>query len=190
MKYKILIISFLFVLTGCVNIPIFNDNNKVLEKKIDSQIINDNYAVTGVVKFNIQDRNISSRFKFIRKNEKEKINFLDMFNSEIVSFGIKDNNINVENNKKNKKSEELKKIVNRPIFKKIFINFSSILSQNLKYPKYIERYENGLYKIIRNESFLVYYLSYNTKKLPKNINVEYLNILFNIRINSWEFIKE
>ena len=63
MKYKILIISFLFVLTGCVNIPIFNDNNKVLEKKIDSQIINDNYAVTGVVKFNIQDRNISSRFK-------------------------------------------------------------------------------------------------------------------------------
>ena len=33
MKFKVLTISFFLVLTGCANIPIFDDNNVVLDKK-------------------------------------------------------------------------------------------------------------------------------------------------------------
>ena len=189
MKFKVLTIIIFLVLTGCANIPIFDNNNAALDKKKEPLIINDNYLITGIVKFNIQDKNISSRFKFIRKNGKDKITLLDIFNNNIVSFNIVDNIVNIEDNKKNKKSKELKKLVNRPIFKNIFINFSGIINQNLKYPKYIEKYENGLFKIIKNESFLIHYLSYDQNKLIKNINIEYLNIIFNLRINNWEFIR-
>ena len=53
-------------------------NNAALDKK-EPLVINDNYLITGIVKFNIQDKNISSRFKFIRKNGKDKNNVIRYF---------------------------------------------------------------------------------------------------------------
>ena len=187
MKFKVLIISFFLILSGCANISIFDNNNILLGKKKEIHKFNNNYSVTGVVKFKIQDKNFSSRFEFLRKNREDKIRLLDIFNNNIVSFNIEENFITIQDYKKNKKTDELKKIVNRPIFKNIFINFSDILSQNIQNPTYTEKYKNGLYKQISNNDFVIYYISYNKKNLVTKIKIEYLKIVFNLKISNWKF---
>ena len=79
--------------------------------------------------------------------------------------------------------------MNRKVFKKIILNFSSILTGKIDNNLYLEKYENGLYKIIKNNNYAVYYKMYNSKSLPVIMKVDFFNILFDLKIVNWNINK-
>ena len=83
----------------------------------------------------------------------------------------------------------MKEILNRKVFKKIILNFSSILTGKIDNNLHLEKYENGLYKIIKNNNYSVYYKMYNRESLPVIMKVDFFNILFDLKIVNWNVNK-
>ncbi len=179
------------ITTGCTTLNIFtvNDSSSNNLKKNISNINNDNFSAKGVVKFEVKNQKISSRFNFIKNKSYEEIVFLDIFNNSIISFEIKSNKILIKESKKEINSESLKEILNRKVFKNIILNFSSILTGKIENNLYLEKYENGLYKIIKNNNYSVYYKMYNIESLPVIMKVDFFNILFDLKIVNWNLNK-
>ena len=192
MKYNIIIFFFAVITTGCTTLNIFADNDSInsnnLHKNV-SKINYENFSTKGVVKFEIKNQKISSRFNFIKNESYEEIIFLDIFNNSIISFEIKSNEILIKESQKEINSESLKEILNRKVFKKIILNFSSILTGKIDNNLYLEKYENGLYKIIKNNNYSVYYKMYNSELLPVIMKVDFFNVLFDLKIVNWNINK-
>ena len=192
MKYNIIIFFFAVITTGCTTLNIFNDNDSINSNNLNKNVSNinyDNFSAQGVVKFEVKNQKISSRFNFIKNKSYEEIVFLDIFNNSIISFEIKSNEILIKESQKKINSESLKEILNRKVFKKIILNFSSILTGKIDNNLYLEKYENGLYKIIKNNNYAVYYKMYNSKSLPVIMKVDFFNILFDLKIVNWNVNK-
>ena len=192
MKYNIIIFFFVVITSGCTTLNIFTDNDSINSNNLNknvSKINYENFSAKGVVKFEVKNQKISSRFNFIKNKSYEEIVFLDLFNNSIISFEIKSNEILIKESQKEINSESLKEILNRKVFKKIILNFSSILTGKIDNNLYLEKYENGLYKIIKNNNYAVYYKMYNSKSLPVIMKVDFFNILFDLKIVNWNINK-
>ena len=192
MKYNIIIFFFVVITTGCTTLNIFTKNDSINSNNLKKNVSNinyDNFSAQGVVKFEVKNQKISSRFNFIKNKSYEEIVFLDIFNNSIISFEIKSNEILIKESQKKINSESLKEILNRKVFKKIILNFSSILTGKIDNNLYLEKYENGLYKIIKNNNYAVYYKMYNSKSLPVIMKVDFFNILFDLKIVNWNINK-
>ena len=192
MKYNIIIFFFVVITTGCTTLNIFTDNDSINSNNLNKNVSKINYekfSAKGVVKFEVKNQKISSRFSFIKNKSYEEIVFLDIFNNSIISFEIKSNEILIKESQKEINSESLKEILNRKVFKKIILNFSSILTGKIDNNLYLEKYENGLYKIIKNNNYAVYYKMYNSKSLPVIMKVDFFNILFDLKIVNWNINK-
>ena len=192
MKYNITILFFLVIIPGCTTLDIFTRSDSInsnVLKKNESNINYDNFTAKGIVKFKVKNKKISSRFNFIKNKSYEEIVFLDVFNNSIISFEIKKNEILLKESQKEINSESLEEILNRKVFKKIILNFSSILTGKIDNNLYLEKYENGLYKIIKNNNYAVYYKMYNSKSLPVIMKVDFFNILFDLKIVNWNINK-
>jgi hypothetical protein len=63
------------------------------------------------------------------------------------------------------------------------------LTGSINNPTFIKRYENGLFKNIRNKNYEVFYDNYNNKNLPIVMRINFLNINFNLKIKKWELLK-
>ena len=187
MKFKLILIIFIS-LTGCQSIQIFKEKPPVEEKKIEN-VFYENFSAKGVVKFYAKNKNVSSRFKFIKNKDDERIEFLDVFNNVIVTFQVDEKNIEILDGSKKLNSESLEKIVNRPYFKKIILNFSNILTGRTESAEVIKKYSNGLFEFIKNEKYSIYYKMYNKDHLPVNMKINFLNILFDLKIVNWTLIK-
>ena len=187
MKFKLIFIMFIS-LTGCQSIQIFKPEQKVEEKKVENVFYED-FSAKGVVKFYAKNRNVSSRFKFIKNKNDEKIEFLDVFNNVIVTFKINKENIEILDGSKKLNSKSLEKIINKPYFKKIILNFSNILTGKTKSAEVIKQYDNGLFEFIKNDKYSIYYKMYNKDFLPVNMKINFLNILFDLKIINWTLIK-
>ena len=188
MKYNIIIFFFAVITSGCTTLNIFTDNDSINSNNLNknvSKINYENFSAKGVVKFEVKNQKISSRFNFIKNKSYEEIVFLDIFNNSIISFEIKSNEILIKESQKEINSESLKEILNRKVFKKIILNFSSILTGKIDNNLYLEKYENGLYKIIKNNNYSVYYKMYNSELLPVIMKVDFFNILFDLKIVNW-----
>jgi hypothetical protein len=112
-----------------------------------------------------------------------------MFNSKIISLEINNNEINVINVKKDKNAKALEKIMNRDTFKKIILNLSGILTGDIGNIVHSERYKSGLYKILRNPDFEVFYKKYDNNLMPTNMIIDLFNISFEIKIAEWKLIE-
>ena len=192
MKYNIIIFFFAVITTGCTTLNIFNDNDSINSNNLNknvSKINYENFSAKGIVKFEVKNQKISSRFNFIKNKSYEEIVFLDIFNNSIISFEIKSNEILIKESQKEINSESLKEILNRKVFKKIILNFSSILTGKIDNNLYLEKYENGLYKIIKNNNYSVYYKMYNSELLPVIMKVDFFNVLFDLKIVNWSINK-
>ena len=192
MKYNIIIFFFVVITTGCATLNIFTDNDSINRNNLNknvSKINYENFSAKGVVKFEVKNQKISSRFNFIKNKSYEEIVFLDIFNNSIISFEIKSNQILIKESQKEINSESLKEILNRKVFKKIILNFSSILTGKIDNNLYLEKYENGLYKIIKNNNYSVYYKMYNSELLPVIMKVDFFNVLFDLKIVNWSINK-
>tara|TARA_B100001093_G_scaffold92891_1_gene85040 strand:- start:4 stop:582 length:579 start_codon:yes stop_codon:yes gene_type:complete len=192
MKYNIIIFFFVVITTGCTTLNIFTDNDSINSNNLNknvSKINYENFSAKGVVKFEVKNQKISSRFNFIKNKSYEEIVFLDIFNNSIISFEIKSNEILIKESQKEINSESLKEILNRKVFKKIILNFSSILTGEIDNNLYLEKYENGLYKIIKNNNYSVYYKMYNSELLPVIMKVDFFNVLFDLKIVNWSINK-
>ena len=192
MKYNIIIFFFVVITTGCTTLNIFTDNDSINSNNLNknvSKINYENFSAKGVVKFEVKNQKISSRFNFIKNKSYEEIVFLDIFNNSIISFEIKSNEILIKESQKEINSESLKEILNRKVFKKIILNFSSILTGKIDNNLYLEKYENGLYKIIKNNNYSVYYKMYNSELLPVIMKVDFFNVLFDLKIVNWSINK-
>ena len=192
MKYNIIIFFFAVIITGCTTLNIFTDNDSINSNNLNknvSKINYENFSAKGVVKFEVKNQKISSRFNFIKNKSYEEIVFLDIFNNSIISFEIKSNEILIKESQKEINSESLKEILNRKVFKKIILNFSSILTGKIDNNLYLEKYENGLYKIIKNNNYSVYYKMYNSELLPVIMKVDFFNVLFDLKIVNWNINK-
>ena len=192
MKYNIIIFFFAVITTGCTTLNIFTDNDSINSNNLNenvSKINYENFSAKGVVKFEVKNQKISSRFNFIKNKSYEEIVFLDIFNNSIISFEIKSNEILIKESQKEINSESLKEILNRKVFKKIILNFSSILTGKIDNNLYLEKYENGLYKIIKNNNYSVYYKMYNSELLPVIMKVDFFNVLFDLKIVNWSINK-
>lgn len=192
MKYNIIILFFLVIIPGCTSLDIFTRNDSINSntlKKNGGNINYDNFTAKGIVKFEVKNKKISSRFNFIKNKSYEEIVLLDVFNNSIISFEIKKNEILVKESQKGINSESLKEILNRKVFKKIILNFSSILTGKIDNNLHLEKYENGLYKIIKNNNYSVYYKMYNRESLPVIMKVDFFNILFDLKIVNWNVNK-
>ena len=192
MKYNIIILFFLVIIPGCTSLDIFTRNDSINSntlKKNGGNINYDNFTAKGIVKFEVKNKKISSRFNFIKNKSYEEIVLLDVFNNSIISFEIKKNEILVKESQKGINSESLKEILNRKVFKKIILNFSSILTGKIDNNLHLEKYENGLYKIIKNNNYSVYYKMYNSDSLPVIMKVDFFNILFDLKIVNWNVNK-
>ena len=192
MKYKFILLFFFIIIAGCSSldkitkkIPI--ENAKV--KKNFEQPVFENYIAKGIVKFETKNQKISSRFNFKKSKTVEEIEFLNIFNNPLISFEIKKNEIIVKKSKKNINSEAIQEVLNREVFKKIILNFSSILTGKIKNVMQYEKYENGLYKSIRNENYAVFYKMYNDKFLPVMMSVDFFSISFDLKIINWDTIE-
>ena len=141
------------------------------------------------IKFYVDEKKISSRFNFIKNNNIEEIEFLDLFNNVIATFEIEKSSIEIKNYEKNLNSEALQKIINRPIFKNIITNFSNILMCKENSLADSERYNNGLLRKIKNENYVVTYITYNKNSLPVVMNIDFFNINFDLKIINWKIIK-
>ena len=189
MKFSFIIIFFSIILSGCSTMDILKSKKN---KEVSWNLINisyDNFIVNGVIKFSVKNQKISSRFNYIKNKNEETIEFIDLFNNKIVSFLIKKEAIQIKETKRNINSNDLEKIINKDIFKKVIINFSNILTGSINNPTFVKRYENGLYKNIRNKNYEVFYDSYNNKNLPTVMRINFLNINFNLKIKKWELLK-
>ena len=192
MKYNIIIFFFVVITTGCTTLNIFTDNDSINSNNLNKNVSKINYekfSAKGVVKFEVKNQKISSRFSFIKNKSYEEIVFLDIFNNSIISFEIKSNEILIKESQKEINSESLKEILNRKVFKKIILNFSSILTGKIDNNLYLEKYENGLYKIIKNNNYSVYYKMYNSELLPVIMKVDFFNVLFDLKIVNWSINK-
>ena len=180
------------IIPGCATLDIITRNDSINSnnlKKNEKNINYDNFTAKGIVKFEVKNKKISSRFNFIKNKSYEEIIFLDAFNNSIISFEIKTNEIIVKESQKEINSESLKEILNRKVFKKIILNFSSILTGKIDNNLYLEKYKNGLYKVIKNNNYAVLYKMYNSKSLPVIMKVDFFNILFDLKIVNWNINK-
>ena len=189
MKYNIIILSCLLIIGGCSNIKLSKEEISTKENSYLENTLYENFIASGIVKFYVEDKKISSRFNFIKNKKNEEIEFLDLFNNVIVTFEIENNGIEIKNYKKNVNSEALKKIINRPIFKNIIINFANILMGNKESAILVEKYNNGLLKKIKNDTYIVNYKVYNNNLLPVVIGIDFFNIDFDLKILNWKIIK-
>ena len=187
MKYKVILLSFIFIiLGGCVNLEVKEKNNLVSKIVYKKNNFYKKYKATGVIKFKLKENKISSRFNYTKDNDSEVIEFLDFFNNTIIAFEINPGIIKIKNSKKNVNSQALKEIINRPTFKNIIENFSGILSGNIKDKYSIISYKNGLYEKIKTVEYEIDYKDYNEKFLPTYLEINFSKILFSIKISKWE----
>lgn len=190
MKYsKLLLLSFSLIIVGCSGTNLFQKKFFAKEDIKKENISYERFIATGVVKFYVDEKKISSRFNFIKNNNIEEIEFLDLFNNVIATFEIEKSSIEIKNYEKNLNSEALQKIINRPIFKNIIINFSNILMCKENSLVDSERYNNGLLRKIKNENYVVTYITYNKNSLPVVMNIDFFNINFDLKIINWKIIK-
>ena len=190
MKYKVILLSFIFIgLSGCVNLEVSEKNNSVDEVLHKKNNLYEEYKVTGVIKFKQKENNISSRFNYKKDKNSETIEFLDFFNNIIIAFEVTPGIIKIKNAKKNINSQALKEIINRPIFKNIIVNFSGILSGNIKDKDSVVEYKNGLYETIKTSEYKIDYKAYNEMSLPTHLEINFSKILFSIKISNWELKK-
>jgi len=54
----------------------------------------------------------------------------------------------------------------------------------------IRKYDNGLYELIKNEKYSIYYKMYNKDFLPVNMKIDFLNIIFDLKILNWTIIEK
>jgi len=190
MKYKVILLSFIFIsLGGCANLEVREKNNPVGEIVYKENNFYKKYKATGDIKFKLKENKVSSRFNYTKDNDSETIEFLDFFNNIIVAFEINPGIIKIKNSKKNINSQALKEIINRPIFKNIIVNFSGILSGNIKDKDSIVSYKNGLYEKIKTSEYEIDYKAYNEMLLPTYLEINFSKILFSIKISNWELKK-
>ena len=190
MKYKVILLSFIFIgLTGCANLEVSKKNNSAGEIIYKKNNFYKKYKATGVIKFKLKENKISSRFNYKKNNDSETIEFLDFFNNTIIAFEVTPGVIKIKNAKKNINSQALKEIINRPIFKNIIVNFSGILSGDIKDKDSIISYKNGLYEKIKTSEYEIDYKTYNDMLLPTHLEVNFSKILFSIKISNWELKK-
>tara|TARA_B100000767_G_scaffold274179_2_gene306377 strand:- start:831 stop:1433 length:603 start_codon:yes stop_codon:yes gene_type:complete len=189
MKYNTIIFFCALVISGCSNTKLFQEEISTNENSYKENISHENFIVTGTVKFSVEEKKISSRFSFIKNKKKEEIEFLDLFNNVIVAFEIKKNGIEIKNYKNNVNSDALEKLINRPIFKNIIINFSNILMANRNEVISVKKYKNGLLREIKNETYVVAYKVYNKEFLPVIMEIDFFNISFDLKILNWKIIK-
>ena len=52
-----------------------------------------------------------------------------------------------------------------------------------------EKYNNGLYRKIKNENYVVTYKKYNEDFLPVIMNIDFFNINFDLKIINWKIIE-
>ena len=189
MKYKFLLLFFSIIIAGCSSLDKITKKIPIENTKIQKNIsysVYENYIAKGIVKFQTKNQKISSRFNFKKSKTAEEIEFLNIFNNPLISFEIKKNEIIVKKSKKNINSEAIQEVLNREVFKKIILNFSSILTGKIKNVMQYEKYENGLYKSIRNENYAVFYKMYNDKFLPVMMSVDFFSISFDLKIINWD----
>ena len=189
MKYNTIIFFCALVISGCSNTKLFQEEIPTNENSYKENISHENFIATGTVKFSVEEKKISSRFSFIKNKKKEEIEFLDLFNNVIVAFEIKKNGIEIKNYKNNVNSDALEKLINRPIFKNIIINFSNILMANRNEVISVKKYKNGLLREIKNETYVVAYKVYNKEFLPVIMEIDFFNISFDLKILNWKIIK-
>lgn len=189
MKYNTIIFFCALVISGCSNTKLFQEEISTNENSYKENISHENFIATGTVKFSVEEKKISSRFSFIKNKKKEEIEFLDLFNNVIVAFEIKKNGIEIKNYKNNVNSDALEKLINRPIFKNIIINFSNILMANRNEVISVKKYKNGLLREIKNETYVVAYKVYNKEFLPVIMEIDFFNISFDLKILNWKIIK-
>ena len=189
MKYNTIIFFCALVISGCSNTKLFQEEISTNENSYKENISHENFIVTGTVKFSVEEKKISTRFNFIKNKKKEEIEFLDLFNNVIVAFEIKKNGIEIKNYKNNVNSDALEKLINRPIFKNIIINFSNILMANRNEVISVKKYKNGLLREIKNETYVVAYKVYNKEFLPVIMEIDFFNISFDLKILNWKIIK-
>ena len=189
MKYKFLLLFFSIIIAGCSSLDKITKKIPIENTKIQKKItfpVYENYIAKGTVKFQTKNQKISSRFNFKKSKTGEEIEFLNIFNNPLISFEIKKNEIIVKKSKKNINSEAIQEVLNREVFKKIILNFSSILTGKIKNVMQYKKYENGLYKLIRNENYTVFYKMYNDKFLPVMMSVDFFSISFDLKIINWD----
>tara|TARA_A100000164_G_scaffold239670_1_gene212983 strand:- start:137 stop:715 length:579 start_codon:yes stop_codon:yes gene_type:complete len=189
MKYKFILLFFSIIIAGCSSLDKITKKIPIENAKIQknfAQPVFENYIAKGIVKFETQNQKISSRFNFKKSKAAEEIEFLNIFNNPLISFEIKKDEIVVKKSKKNINSEAIQEVLNREVFKKIILNFSSILTGKIKNVMQYEKYENGLYKLIRNENYTVFYKMYNDKFLPVIMSVDFFSISFDLKIINWD----
>ena len=192
MKYKFLFLFFSIIISGCSSLDKITKKIPIENTKTQKNItysVYENYIAKGIVKFQTKNQRISSRFNFKKSKTAEEIEFLNIFNNPLISFEIKKNEIIVKKSKKNINSEAIQEVLNREVFKKIILNFSSILTGKIKNVMQYEKYENGLYKSIRNENYAVLYKMYNDKFLPVIMSVDFFSISFDLKIINWDTIE-
>ena len=192
MKYKFLLLFFSIIIAGCSSLDKITKKIPIENTKIQKNItysVYENFIAKGIVKFQTKNQKISSRFNFKKSKTAEEIEFLNIFNNPLISFEIKKNEIIVKKSKKNINSEAIQEVLNREVFKKIILNFSSILTGKIKNVMQYEKYENGLYKSIRNENYAVFYKMYNDKFLPVMMSVDFFSISFDLKIINWDTIE-
>jgi len=190
MKYSILpLLFYTLMIAGCSGNSLFKKEIFIIEDIKKDNIYYENFIATGSVKFYVNEKKISSRFNFIKNKENEEIEFLDLFNNVIVTFKIEKSGIKIKNNDKKLNSEALQKIINRPIFKNIITNFSNILMCMENNSSFSEKYNNGLYRKIKNENYVVTYKKYNEDFLPVIMNIDFFNINFDLKIINWKIIE-
>ena len=127
---------------------------------------------------------------FIKNGSQEKIDFLDVFNNIIVTFKVEEEKIVIVDGAKKLNSDSLEKIINRPFFKTVILNFSNILMGKVEPQEVIRKYDNGLYELIKNEKYSIYYKMYNKDFLPVNMKIDFLNIIFDLKILNWTIIEK
>ena len=189
MKYKFILLFFSIIIAGCSSLDKITKKISIENTKIQKNIAYsayENYKAKGIVKFETKKQKISSRFIFKKSKTAEEIEFLNIFNNPLISFEIKKNEIIVKKSKKDVNSEAIQEVLNREVFKKIILNFSNILTGKIKNAMQYEKYENGLYKSIRNENYAVFYKMYNDKFLPVMMRVDFFSISFDLKIINWD----
>ena len=189
MKYKFILLFFSIIIAGCSSLDKITKKIPIENTKIQKNItysVYENYIAKGIVKFQTKNQKISSRFNFKKSKTAEEIEFLNIFNNPLISFEIKKNEIIIKKSKRNINSEAIQEVLNREVFKKIILNFSSILTGKIKNVMQYEKYENGLYKSIRNENYAVFYKMYNDKFLPVMMSVDFFSISFDLKIIDWD----
>ena len=189
MKYKFILLFFSIIIAGCSSLDKITKKISIENTKIQKNIAYsayENYKAKGIVKFETKNQKISSRFIFKKSKTAEEIEFLNIFNNPLISFEIKKNEIIVKKSKKDVNSEAIQEVLNREVFKKIILNFSNILTGKIKNAMQYEKYENGLYKSIRNENYAVFYKMYNDKFLPVMMSVDFFSISFDLKIINWD----